>query len=182
MAAHIKFDFVAETLLDTGHNQVRTFRRVELFLQIGLVEPGYVPLAGFIGYGCNSASASCTCAFSLNFPDQTHCSCQFIERDTGDFFKFAIVAMITRKVEQQVAYRANAKMVQTSSHCLAYTGHGGNIGAQEGQSRVSLRHPCFQAHSIWWWRWWWLYGHQWFRGRCFRFCCSCLGWLGGRCW
>src|SRR5579864_5478760 len=148
MAAHGEFDFIAEALLDAGHDEVGALGCAQLLLQVGLIKPGNAQFAGIVrnsGDGAHATTAG-TCAFY--FPDEPERGSDFTKGDGGDFFEFAVITMFTWEIKQQVTHGTDAKVVQPCSDRWSYARDGGDVSAQQGEGGVPLRHVRFQANRV----------------------------------
>src|SRR5713101_3895090 len=128
VGAYIELDLVAKTLLDAGDDKIGTFGRAQLFLQVGLVEPGDAQLAGLIRDSGNRAHAAPARAYVLNIPDEPQGGGDLTEGDVDNFFELAVIAMLTRKVEKQIAHGTDAKMMQARGSGCSYAGDSSYIG------------------------------------------------------
>src|SRR6266700_685390 len=138
VGACIELDLVAKPMLAAGDDKVGTFGRTQLFLQIGLVEPGDAQLAGLIRNSGNGAHAAPACAYVLDIPDEPQGGGDLTEGDVDNFFELAVIAMFTREVEEQVTYGTDAKMMQARGSRCSHAGNSSYIGAQEGEHGVAL--------------------------------------------
>src|SRR5437879_2018788 len=100
MAAYRKLNLITKALLGTRDNQPRALGILQLFYQVGLIEPRHIQLARIISDRCNRACASAFGGRTFYFPDQTLGRGHLIKRQVDNLFELAIVTMVTRKVEE----------------------------------------------------------------------------------
>src|SRR5215475_3670279 len=70
VGAYIELDLVAKALLDAGDDEVGAFGSTQLFLQVGLVEPGDAELASIIRNSGDGAHAARACSHAIDIPDE----------------------------------------------------------------------------------------------------------------
>ncbi len=146
MAPYSKLNLVPKAMLYPRYDQVGAFGRVQLLLQVGLVEPHYAQLSCLIRNSSDCACKSLARANRLNFPDHAYCSSDLVKGNVRYFFEFAIVAMLARKIKEQVPYGAYAQAAQFARHGRAYTRNSSNISAQQCQRGMARRHALIQVN------------------------------------
>jgi hypothetical protein len=102
MAAHIKFDPITKSLLDTSNDDVVS--RSQLLLEVWLIKPGCPYGTGLIVDPGNRASSTSVGALVLYLPDHPEYRAYLSKWKAGDLFQRTVVQMLSRESEEQVGY------------------------------------------------------------------------------
>src|SRR5258708_14488119 len=120
MAAYRELNLIAKATVGRCPHQPRVWRILQLFKQVGLIEPRHIQLTRIIGNCGYRARASAFGGSTFYLPDQTLGRGHFVKRQIGDLFELAIVAMVTRKIKEKIGHCAYTKAAQPCSCCWTY--------------------------------------------------------------